>query len=148
MIMTFATFGFFMGLLSYCDNNYGMVLFVNIVLNFASTPMWAAVQIYMAEALPTDVRATGCALAWLFARAAATSMPIFTGMVMDSSGLLEAGPTKSALYLNGLVSLAGILVAMAIPKETANMKMEDTCVTPPSSARCKVAEFIPTPRRR
>eukprot|EP00747_Dinoflagellata_sp_TGD_P165109 gnl/TRDRNA2_/TRDRNA2_185963_c0_seq1.p1 gnl/TRDRNA2_/TRDRNA2_185963_c0~~gnl/TRDRNA2_/TRDRNA2_185963_c0_seq1.p1 ORF type:complete len:518 (+),score=76.93 gnl/TRDRNA2_/TRDRNA2_185963_c0_seq1:55-1608(+) len=148
MIMSFGTFGFFMGLLSYCDDKYTLILIVNIVLNFASTPMWSAVQIYMAEALPTDVRATGCALAWLFARAAATSMPIFTGMVMDGSGLLQAGPTKSALYLNGLVSLGGILVAIAIPKETANMKMEDTCVTPPSSARCKVAEFIPTPRRR
>merc|ERR1719235_3079391 len=116
-------------MLSHAHTNM-TILMLYVFINFACSHMWSAICVYVAEALPTDVRGTGCSIAWLFARAGATIMPIVTGFVEDSHGILGFSPTVSALDLNAGLALLGIFVAVGLPHETSNCKMVDSYQSP------------------
>eukprot|EP00747_Dinoflagellata_sp_TGD_P031563 gnl/TRDRNA2_/TRDRNA2_135367_c1_seq1.p1 gnl/TRDRNA2_/TRDRNA2_135367_c1~~gnl/TRDRNA2_/TRDRNA2_135367_c1_seq1.p1 ORF type:complete len:311 (+),score=36.37 gnl/TRDRNA2_/TRDRNA2_135367_c1_seq1:90-935(+) len=114
-------------------NVRGQIIFIAawfLWVTFINSFMWAAAKVYAAEALPTDVRGTGNAIAGIGGRASGMILPVLVGLILqgelEGTGLaVLGGPVHLALYLVALVSCLGTLAAWLIPVETACLKLSD-----------------------
>eukprot|EP00747_Dinoflagellata_sp_TGD_P185585 gnl/TRDRNA2_/TRDRNA2_42184_c0_seq1.p1 gnl/TRDRNA2_/TRDRNA2_42184_c0~~gnl/TRDRNA2_/TRDRNA2_42184_c0_seq1.p1 ORF type:complete len:513 (+),score=83.49 gnl/TRDRNA2_/TRDRNA2_42184_c0_seq1:112-1650(+) len=131
IVLVSSATGFAIGLcaLPNLGGDFTLIAIAFIWASFVTSFMWGAAKVYCAEALPTDVRGTGNAIASLSGRSAGMILPAMVGMILQGPGIESTdgviGPVHLALYSMALVALAGAVAGLLIPKETANMKLSD-----------------------
>eukprot|EP00747_Dinoflagellata_sp_TGD_P093517 gnl/TRDRNA2_/TRDRNA2_165789_c0_seq2.p1 gnl/TRDRNA2_/TRDRNA2_165789_c0~~gnl/TRDRNA2_/TRDRNA2_165789_c0_seq2.p1 ORF type:complete len:492 (+),score=74.98 gnl/TRDRNA2_/TRDRNA2_165789_c0_seq2:83-1558(+) len=126
LLLVFSCIAFALGI-AFLPHANGLVAITMLYLwiSFANPHMWSAAAVYAAEALPTDMRGTGNAVAWFSARATGMMVPLVMGLILEGDGLFGFAAVATALYVLAVVAFAGAIVAMFFPRETAGLKMED-----------------------
>jgi MFS family permease len=83
-----------------------------------SSAIWPVVVVYLTEAFPTGVRGTGSGFAMLGGRTAAMVLPALAGMEIRQN-------YKVVLYSVVVLYCIGAIMALAIPKETSCLPIND-----------------------
>jgi len=123
------------GMMAMVPRTYTWVMSAFMLQQCVSSGIWPAMMVYCAECFPTVLRGTLGALCQGCGRMSAVVAPILLGAMLDgkidtSQAQARAQMPSTSKIETALFSICGMLMigvvgALSIPRETANIKMDD-----------------------
>eukprot|EP00927_Polykrikos_kofoidii_P043112 TRINITY_DN3717_c0_g3_i1.p1 TRINITY_DN3717_c0_g3~~TRINITY_DN3717_c0_g3_i1.p1 ORF type:complete len:562 (-),score=54.23 TRINITY_DN3717_c0_g3_i1:78-1763(-) len=95
-----------------------------IVHSIIVNTLWPAMLAYIAECFPTSIRGMATSFPLFWGRISAVVSPIMFGWLLDSNEH-SPNPLRPSLILTTGIFAVGCVGALLIPRETANVSMED-----------------------
>jgi len=96
----------------------------------ADNVLWAVLPITICELFPTDLRGLGSGFTCSWGRIASVILPFFAGLLLSTPG----ASVNTAINLLQIGNILGLLLVVAIPRETAQQGIADSVGSPAKSS--------------